>query len=149
MRIAPFLTAACLASLFATSVTFVTPAFGADPDWIKIDENQESSFFYDRNGTTRTSDTVRQVRTRVVYTDQGKAEALKVLKELPEPAKLYETRYMYEVNCLEKEGHLLGSTHFDKGGAIMKSSDLAAFTQWEYLAPGTRMALVTNQACSQ
>lgn len=134
-------------SLLALMVSVASPAMATDPDWVLVDENQDSAFFYDRNGTTPARDGMIQVRTRVVYTDQGKKEALKVLRGLPEPSRLYESRYMYRIDCVEKEGRLVGVTHFDKNGAILRSSDLDETATPEYLPPGSRMAVVADDNC--
>ncbi|UPU36843.1 hypothetical protein M1B72_03795 [Geomonas paludis] len=136
-----FLATVCAGSLFANA------AWCATPDWFLLDENPESSFFYDRSGGNKTSEGVIQVRTRVIYSEAGRKEAVKVLKGLPQPAMLHETLYSYEINCVEREGHLLAATHLDNNGNILKSSDLAAATQWQYLPPDTRMGLVIQQAC--
>lgn len=133
----------------ATVVAFPTSALCVDPDWALLDENQESGFFYDRNGTSRVREGMIRVRTRIIYTESGKKEALKVLKGLPEPARLFESRYMYEIDCAEKEGRLVAATHFDKNGSILKSTDLESVTFPEYLPPDTRMGIVANEACSR
>lgn len=138
----------CFFSLLAL-LACAFPALAADPDWVLVDENQDSAFFYDRNGTTPARDNMIQVRTRVVYTEQGKKEALKVLRGLPEPSRLYESRYMYRIDCAEAEGRLLSVTHFDKKGAILRSSDLGETTAPEYLPPGSRMAVVAEATCGR
>lgn len=140
---------ASCALLLAVSVPLAPPAFCAEPDWILLDENRESSFFYDRSGTTSPREDVVQARTRVVYTELGRKEALKVLGVMPEPEKLYESRYMYEIDCTEREGRLLAVTHLDKEGRILKSADLGSLAPSEYLPPGSRLAVVASQACSQ
>ncbi len=124
-------------------------AFAASPDWFMLDENEDSSFFFDRSGVTPLSGGILQVRTRVVYSDRGRKDALKVLTDLPDSTPLYETLYSYEINCAEREGHLLVATHRDKNGGTLKSTDLSAGTQWEYLPPDTRMGLVLGQACTR
>ncbi|ACH37847.1 hypothetical protein Gbem_0824 [Citrifermentans bemidjiense Bem] len=129
------------------ALIFASRAAAADSDWVLVDENQYSAFFYDRNGTTPARDGMIQVRTRVVYTEQGRKEALNVLHGLPEPSRLYESRYMYQIDCVEKEGRLVGVTHFDKNGAILRSSDLGDTTVLEYLPPGSRMAIVAEDNC--
>lgn len=141
MRFAIFMVTLCGATLLSGA------AYCAPADWLLLDENRESSFFFDRNSVSPVREGVVRVRTRVVYSDQGRKEALKVLKGLPGDAPLYETLYSYEINCPEREGHLLASSHFDKEGAALKSSDLSAFTQWEYLPPDTRMGMLLPQAC--
>lgn len=134
---------------FAIGLSLPHAAICAEADWILLDENKESSFFYDKNGSTRVREGLVRVRTRVVYTELGKKEAIKVLKELPEPARLYESRYIHEIDCIEQEGQLLAATHFDKKGAILRSTDLAPVTVMEYLSPGTRMAVIANEACGR
>ncbi|WP_224963218.1 surface-adhesin E family protein [Geomonas subterranea] len=134
-------------TLCAISLLWTAQACCAPADWYLLDENRDSSFFVDRSGINRVREGVIQVRTRVVYSDLGKNEAAKILKGLQSPAALYETLYSYEINCVEREGHLLAASHFDKGGVLLKSSDLDAATQWEYLPPDTRMGLVLQQAC--
>lgn len=124
-----------------------TAAYCAPADWFLLDENPGSGFFYDRNGIMPVREGVIQVRARVLYSEEGKKEALKVLKGLPQQAPLYETIYNYEINCPEREGHLLASSHLDKGGTILKTTELSAVTQWEYLPPDTRLGLVVQQAC--
>lgn len=140
---------ASLLSLCALGLLWSGIAWSATADWFLLDENQESSFFVDRSGMNKVREGIIQVRTRVVYSPQGQKEAAKVLKGLPAPAALYETLYSYEINCEEREGHLLAASHFDKRGTLLKSSDLDAVTQWEYLPPDTRMGLVLQQACTR
>ena len=138
-----------LAFLFLTmSVPFTPSAFGAE-NWILIDQNNDSGFFYDRDSKSVPTVGVVRVTTRVIYTDQGKVEALKTLGTVQESEELYETRYIYDIDCEEREARLLASTHLDKSGGILKSTDLGIFTEWEYLLPQTRMALVAQEACGQ
>ena len=138
-----FLATLCAGCLFSTA------AWCAAPDWYLLDENGESSFFFDRSGTNKVREGVIRVKTRVVYSEAGKKEAVKMLQGLPQPDMLHETLYSYEINCDEREGHLLASSHLDKNGDILKTSDLAAATQWQYLPPDTRMGLVVQQACQR
>ncbi|WP_224985017.1 surface-adhesin E family protein [Geomonas agri] len=136
-----FLAPLCAGALYSSA------AWCAAPDWFLLDQNQDSSFYYDRNGNNKVREGVIEVRTRVVYSEQGRQEALKMVKGLPQSAVLHETLYSYEINCEEHEGHLLGVSHLDSNGNILKTSDLAAATQWQYLPPDTRMGLVLQQAC--
>ncbi|TGU70088.1 hypothetical protein E4633_20005 [Geomonas terrae] len=143
MRVKLFLLSMVAVGMMAAS------AFAASPDWFKLDENEDSSFFFDRSGVTPLREGVIQVRTRVVYSDQGRKDALKVLAELPDSTPLYETLYSYEINCAEREGHLLAATHLDKKGGTLRSTDLSAVTEWEEFPPDTRMGLVIVQACTR
>ncbi|MBU5638236.1 hypothetical protein KOM00_16025 [Geomonas sp. Red69] len=141
MRVWLFHATLCAASLYSAT------ALCAPPDWLFMDQNGQSSFYYDRNSNVTVREGVIQVRTRVVYSEEGRKEAIKLLKGMPESALLQETLYSYEIDCPEREGHLLASSHLDRNGTILKSTDLAAATQWEYLPDDTRMGRVVRQAC--
>lgn len=131
--------------LLAVGLALPRQGFCLDPDWVLLDENEETVFFYDRDGTNRVGEDLVRVITRVVYSERGKEEALKVLKDLP--ATLHESRYMYEINCREMEGRPVSAMHFDDNGAILRSTDLDYTTKAQYLPPGSRMAVVAEDAC--
>ena len=123
------------------------PARAAEPDWVLLDDNLDSHFYYDQGGAKKPVDGVVQVRTRVVYTPEGKADALKILggPKIFEP--LYESRYVHDLDCVKEQTKLLEASHLDKDGIILKSSNLAAVTQWEEIPPFARMGLVLEKAC--
>lgn len=118
-----------------------------DPDWVLMDQNEESTFYYDRNGTNQMGNDMVRVITRVVYSERGKEEALQVLKDLPSQDRLHESRYMYEINCQEMEGRPVSAMHFDEKGTILRSTDLGYQTEPQYLPPRSRMGLVADEAC--
>lgn len=122
-------------------------AFCAGPEWVELDDNMESTFFYDRNATTRPSEGVVRVVTKVVYSEEGKAEAIKVLAKNKGISKLEESQYLHDLNCGEKESRLLKATHLAKDGTVLKSTDLSAVTEWEAIPPEARMWYVLQDAC--
>ena len=144
-------TIACslLFMLLSINATIAPPAFGAGPDWVMLDENDESSFFYDKAGTSKPEEGIVRVNTRVVYTEEGKAEAVKMLPSIDNSGKLYESRYLHDLNCGERESRLLNASHLDKDGGVLKSTDLSSFTEWEAIPPEVRMMLVLQDACVQ
>jgi hypothetical protein len=138
-----------MGSLFFALVsmaTVVPPAFCAGSDWVQLDDNEDSRFFFDKAGATRDKGVVR-VETRAVYTEAGKADALTTLSKTKELGNLYESRYEYDLNCEKQQSRLLHVAHFDKDGNVLRKSDLSAVTQWEPVPMGTRMTLVLEAAC--
>jgi len=134
---------ACAALTAAPAAT----AWCAGPDWVLLDENKDSRFFYDRTGVTEPSGGVVQVNTRVVYTAEGKADALKILSATKNFNRLYETRYRHDLNCEKEESRLLEARHLDKDGVTLKSTDLASATEWEEIPPYARMGMVLEKVC--
>lgn len=137
-----------LAFMFVTfSATLAASAVAAGPEWVQLDENADSSFYYDKAGKSRPKEGIVRVETRVVYSEQGKADALKTLSTSKDLAKLHESRYLYELNCGERESRLLNAAHLAKGGKVLRSTDLSSFTEWETIPPEVRMILVLQEAC--
>jgi hypothetical protein len=136
-------------ALLATVAIQVPTAFCAGPGWVFVDENEDSTFSYDKNATSKPKEGVVRVMTRVVYTEEGKKDALKLLKAPGEMSKLYESRYLHDLDCAERESHLLQVTHLDKQGATLKFTDLAKVTEWEGIPPDVRLALVFERVCTQ
>lgn len=113
----------------------------------RYNDNMESTFFYDKNGTTKPKEGFVRVVTRVVYSEEGKAEALKVLSKYKGMDKLFESRYVHDLDCGEKESRLLSATHLAENGASLRSTDLSAVTEPEAIPPETRMWYVLQEAC--
>ncbi|HJV65012.1 MAG TPA: surface-adhesin E family protein [Geomonas sp.] len=122
-------------------------ASGAEKDWLLLDENQGSSFYISKADLEKPKPGVVRVSTRVVYTPEGKQEALKTLVSSKSLENLYETRYRYDIDCSERESRLLEVTHLDKNGGTLKYTNLSAFTEWEDIPPEARMSLVAEYSC--
>lgn len=123
------------------------PARGAaTPEWVLVDQNEDSRFYYDPHPAGKGKEGVVQVRTRVVYTDEGKADALKILKD-KKFAPLFESRYLYELDCLKERSRLLETSHLDQDGIVLKSTNLGAVTNWEEIQPLTRIGQVLEKVC--
>jgi hypothetical protein len=131
----------------ALSATLSTPAWCAGPDWALLDENPGSRFYFDQGGAQKPGPGVIQVRTRVIYTEQGKAEALKILEDAKKFAGLFESRYLYDLDCKKEQDRLLEVRHLDQEGVTIKSTDLASATEWEEISPNGRMGLVQEKVC--
>jgi len=126
-----------------------TSAWCAGPDWVLLDEDNDSRFYYDRGAVKVPSEGVVQVVTRVVYTAEGKADALKILSTVKNFDKLYESRYRHELNCGKEESRLLEASHLDKEGVTLKSTDLASSTEWEEIPPYARLGMVLEKVCPE
>jgi hypothetical protein len=147
MRLTAAVICSTLLALAAFHVTLAPSAFCAGPEWVQLDQNEDSTFYYDKSGTSKPEKEFIGVKTRVIYTKEGKADALKILGAARELNNLYESRYRHNVDCAEHESRLLEVTHLNKEGVALKSTDLSASTEWEWIMPETRMALVLNQVC--
>jgi hypothetical protein len=131
----------------ATIVAWAPLAWCAGPDWVLVDENFESRFFYDQSDKNKPAKGIVRVTTRVVYTAEGKGDALEILGTDKKFQKLFESRYLYDMDCKKIKTKLLEVSHLDKEGVVLKTTDLAAATEWEDMPPDTRMALVAEKVC--
>jgi len=134
--------------VLAAWLTALVTATGwcANPDWVLLDENQDSRFYYDQSGPKPHEGTVK-VRTRVVYSEEGKSEAARILGGAKKYQSLFESRYQHEVDCKEGRARLLEASHLDQGGTVLNLSDLSAVTTWEQVPAGERLALVLDKVC--
>jgi len=122
-------------------------AWCAGPDWVLLDENQDSRFYYDQSGSKESHEGTVQVSTRVVYTKTGKADALKILEEAKKFDRLFESRYLHALDCKKEASRLLEVRHLDKEGVTLKSTDLAQVTEWEEIPADARIGLVFEKVC--
>jgi hypothetical protein len=133
----------------AIGATLAPSAFCAGPEWVLLDENADSGFYFDKSGTSKQKDGIVRVKTRVVYTEAGRADAVKMMAADKRLTKLYESRYLHDLNCSEKESRLLEATHLDKEGVTLKSTDLSSSTEFEGIPPETRIESVYMRVCTQ
>lgn len=134
-------------AVVAAAILAAGLAWAAAPDWVLLDENQDSRFYYDQSGP-RPHEGMAQVRTRVVYSDEGKADALKILGNQKKYQGLFESHYQHQVDCTEGRTRLLEATHLDEQGAVLNRSDLSGVTNWELVPAGERMSLVLEKVCT-
>ena len=116
------------------------------PEWVTLDQNRESTFSYDRAGVSRSGEVLR-VTTRAVYTEQGKADTLNLLKSGKQYQNLFETRFIIDLSCKERTSRLQRVSHLDAAGTPLKEFDLAGKTSWEEIPPGSRLEKVTEAEC--
>ena len=135
--------------LLTIGATLAPSAFCAGPNWVELDDNMESTFFYDKSGTTKPKEGMVRVVTRVVYSEEGKTEALKVLSKYKGMDRLYESRYVHDLVCGERESRLLSAAHLAEDGTSLRSTDLSSVTELEAIPPETRMWYVLHEACGQ
>jgi hypothetical protein len=141
---AVFMITGTLLPLVVTSPSMVA---AAESSWVLADDNAETGFYFDSTGVTTTSEGFFRVPVRVVYTDEGKADALEVLKHAAGFEKLTESRYSYDLDCKKMKSHLLSVAHLDDAGNRIKSVDLAADTEWEDIPPYSRLEALTDEVC--
>jgi len=140
----------CSAVLAASAFIAALPtsAWCAGPDWVLLDQNPGSRFYYDQSDAKKPATGVVQVRTRVIYTDEGKADALKILEDAQKFARLSESRYVYDLDCKKEQSRLLEVRHLDEEGVTLKTTDLKSATEWEEVSPDGRLGLVQEKVCA-
>jgi hypothetical protein len=143
---AVFLCGAFVAST-ATIAVLPTTALSAGPDWVLLDQNPGSRFYFDQGDTKKPGTDIFQIRTRVIYTDEGKADALKILEDAKKFARLSESRYVYDLDCKKEQSRLLEVRHIDEEGVTLKTTDLKSATEWEEISPDGRLGLVQEKVC--
>lgn len=122
--------------------------YAAGPTWVLADENTGTRFYYDGTGLTSPQKGISRVPVRVVYTEEGKADALDLLGHAPAFEKLFESRYTYDIDCQKKKTHLLHVTHLDDDGNQIKSLNLAEVSGWEDIPPNSRLELLADEVCT-
>jgi hypothetical protein len=144
-----FICGVLLAASALIAITAV-PARCVEPgDWVLLDENKDSRFYYDRSAPAQPKEGIVRIRTRVVYTDEGKADAVKILEDAKKFGPLFESHYLHELDCKQEKSRLLEVSHLDKNGVTLKTTDLASATEWEEIPPEVRMGLVLEKVCTQ
>lgn len=136
-----------LFAIFSAGAADPKIAWGAE--WVLADENPASSFYYDKAGIAKPRKEVIRVTMRVVYTEEGKADALETLTPTKYYEKLSESRYLYELDCRERKSKLLRVTHLDEAGNQIKAFDLSEKTDWEDIPFASRIEAITDNECGQ
>jgi hypothetical protein len=124
-------------------------AQGAEPQWIQVDENASSTFYYDKANIDKLGKGIFRVTARVVYTPEGREETLDVLKHAKEYETLVESRFVYDLDCRQSKSLLKRVSHHDKESKTLKSFDLTGVTAWEEIRPAERLELITDEECAK
>jgi hypothetical protein len=145
----PFAVFLCGTTLASAAAVAILPTFAwcAGPDWVLLDQNPGSRFYYDQSDAKKPGTGIVQVRTRVIYTDEGKADALKILEDAQKFALLSESRCVYDLDCKKEQSRLLEVRHIDEEGVTLKTTDLKSATEWEEISPDGRLGLVQEKVC--
>ena len=141
------LTCSTLLLLLPLAVCAQEKAGGSTPDWKLIDENPGTTFSYDTTGIVRVEKVMVRVPVRVVYSLQGKKDALEILNYPAGFSSLAETRYLYELDCKKRKMHLLSVAHLESDGKVIKSADLSADSGWEEIPLYSRFDVLADEVC--
>lgn len=132
-----------------TFLTLAAMAYGSTGSgWQKLDENTETSFYFDGSKVEKLPGGVVRITARVVYSDKGKEDALDVLEPATLYAHLAESWYTYDLDCSAHKSKLETVTHLADDGSRIKTVDLAPVTAWETISPNERLELIRELACS-
>jgi hypothetical protein len=132
------------------SVAGLNEAMAGQPDWVLVNSDpSHSDFFYDKSAVTASPQGLLTVRAKVVYSAEGKADTLKVLK-----AKKYEnlsySEFRYEIMCgEERKSRLQQVSHYDAKGARIVEFDLVGKTEWEEIPISSRLDMVADDECKE
>jgi len=140
---------ACVICVFMMALLVSTTVHaGAEHEWQLLDESPDSYFSFDKAGVTKQPKGFMRITARVLYTEEGKEDALKLLQPAKGYENLSESRYVYDLDCKGQKSKLLRVTHFDKGGTQIKTFDLSDVTLWEEIPPAARLELITEIVCT-
>jgi hypothetical protein len=116
-------------------------------NWALVDQEEgQSDFYYDKGAVTRT-DGLLNIRAKVVYGPEGKAEALELLGNAKLYGSLAATQYRYDINCATGQSRLAGVSHRDGADKVLREFDLTGKTSWEEIPVGSRLEMVSEAEC--
>ncbi len=141
-----------MAVIFVTAVLWGGPigSWGAEADWEFVDTNPaHSDFYYDKSSISRAPDGIVSVWTKVEYTEGGKADTLKILKNAKEYENIAQTQFLYDIDCKGAKSRLKQIVHYDGKGNRIKEFNLAGKTEWEEIPLYSRLESVTDEICPQ
>ena len=138
---------AVLPALAACLLGAAGSAWGAAAQWEQVDENPDHSiFFYDKASVTRPAPGIIRVWARVVYTPEGKADTLQVLKD-PVYQGLAESRFLYDLDCAGNRSQLRQVVHQDATGKTLKEFNLVGKAGWEETPSASRLDFIAIEEC--
>lgn len=121
----------------------------ADDGWMLLDtELDHSSFYYDKGSVQRPGGDIVMLSTKVVYDNEGREEARKILKN-EAYRDLAFSLYQYEINCATQQSRLARAANYNTKGGMINEFNLAGKAAWEEIPPGSRLDMVMEQECPQ
>lgn len=121
---------------------------GAEANWELLDSDPaHSDFYYDKADITRSPAGILSVWAKVVYSEEGKADTLALLKHAKAYENLAYTLYAYDIDCKGMKSLLKRIIHYDGQGKGIREFNLAGKTPWEEIPPNSRLEMVTDAEC--
>lgn len=139
--------AGALCGLMMAMLVSTTVHGGGEQEWLLLDESADSNFSLDKGGVKKQSEGVIRITAQVLYTEEGKEDALSMLQPAKGYENLSESRYVYDLDCKGQKSKLLRVTHMDKKGNQIRTVDLSEVTLWEEIPTAARLELVTDLVC--
>ena len=122
--------------------------WAAESEWVLVDDNpQVSSFYFDKGSVSTSADGLLTVTTKAIYSEQGKADALTVMEHPKGFDDLSYSTFVYTINCPGEKSRLEEVPHYDSKGVPLRQFKLSGKTDWEDIAPDTRLALLADVLC--
>ncbi|AJE04921.1 hypothetical protein GPICK_12470 [Geobacter pickeringii] len=123
-------------------------ASAAEGAWVLVDEDPMlSNYYYDETSVAEVDGDLVAVRTKAVYTEDGRDDALDTIGHPRGFEDLSSTAFLYIIDCPGNMSRLEKITHYDSKGRAIKSYDLSGRTDWEPIDSETRMSLLHDAVC--
>lgn len=123
-------------------------ASAAESGWVLVDDNpQVSAFYFDQASVSKPAAGLVSVTTKAIYSEQGKADALEVMGHPKGFDDLSYTNFVYTIDCPGEKSRLEDVTHYDSKGEPLREFKLSGKTDWEAIAPDTRLGLLADVLC--
>ena len=150
---------ACWIIVLIFSLTVIACNSGTDhaasdrqsADWVRIGKTVTGDNYYDKNSLKEENKNIIRVKTKAIYSENGKKEKLAFLKSINKaPASAdslsHEIR-IWNVDCVNKKINPYSSTIYGKGDQMITSSPEFA-NQWDDILPRSLSEKIKNVACN-
>ena len=120
-------------------------------DWVQYGKNKDGDVgFYKKVGII--SNKVIRVYDKTVYSEKGRKEIIKSLKEkgllTKESKKISVITYLKEINCMEMKVRGLSVIWYDKNGNVLLNNDLNdSDSNWTNVIPDSRDYSLGDNVC--
>lgn len=150
---------ACWIIVLIFSLTIIACNSGTDQaasdrqpaDWVRIGKTVTGDNYYDKNSLKEEHKNIIRVKTKAIYSENGKKEKLTFLKSINKaPANAdslsHEIR-IWNVDCVNNKINPYSSTIYGKGDQMITSSPEFA-NQWDDILPQSLSEKIKKIACN-
>ena len=136
------------------SLTIIACNSGTDNqsgDWVRIGETTTGDNYYDKNSLKEENKNIIRVKTKAIYSENGKKEKLTFLKSIGKapanPDSLSHEIRIWNVDCVNKKINPYTSTIYGKGDQMITASPQFP-DKWDDILPRSLSEKIKNIACN-